>query len=283
MSSKEPYDSLYDEEYEEIRTLDGNIVSTETLRNTDFESIKNDLPLLICLAFVKYEPDSEVIKYLQGFDKLEVFHRTIEMVHFYPDLAYRAYNILGEAVGHVAAEWLKTQWAKSEDHDLRFFAKPFIQCLGVDAAFEIITKEIEQTDIGNIGSELEELLLFKDDRVLDWIESVSNRVTTIKTQWGHLTAGSNFSWQRAKKWLSYGRPLSLIALDALMFCTTHQRHKDKFNSFQTICDSLPDFPDYEIVAYRLQEFLLHDYTARSVNSVTSILESMKFPQYSGLF
>lgn len=274
MSSEVPYGSLYDEEYEDIRTLDGNIVSTETLRKTDLESIKNDLPLLIGLAFVKYEPDSEVIKYLQGFDKLEVFHRTIEMVHLYPELDYRAYNILGEVIGIVAAEWLKTQWEKSEDSDLRFFAKPFIQCLGVDAAFEIITKEIEQKDIGNIGSELEELLLFKDDRVLDWIESVSNRIITIKTQWGHLAAGSNFSWQRAEKWLSCSRPLSLIALDALLFCTTHQRHKDKFNSFQTNCDSLPDFPGYDIVAYRLQEFLIHDYMARSVNTVTSILESI---------
>jgi len=274
MSSEEPYDSLYDEEYEEIRTLDGNIVSTETLRNTDFESIKNDLPLLIGLAFVKYEPDIEVIKHLQSFDKLEVFHRIIEMVHLYPVLAYRVYNILGEVVGHVAAKWLKTQWAKSEERDLRFFAEPFIQCLGVDAAFEIITKEIEQTDIGNIGSEMAELLLFKDDRVLDWIESVRNRITTIKIQWGHLAAGSNFSWQRAEKWLSCGRPLSLIALDALMHCTTIHRRTDKYYYIQQGKYALTDHPSYEVVANRLQEYLLHDNVARTSYIVKSILENL---------
>ncbi len=52
------------------------------------------------------------------------------------------------------------------------------------------------------------------------------------------------------------------------------RHKDTFNFFQSNGVSLPDFPSYDIVAYRLQECLILDWTVRSVHTATSILENL---------
>ncbi|MBK9248782.1 MAG: hypothetical protein IPM69_11860 [Ignavibacteria bacterium] len=274
MHSEPPYDSLYDEEYEEILNLDGKIVSTETLRLADFEVIKNDLKTLIDLAFVTYTPDFEVIMYLKYFDKIEVFKRTVEMVTHNPNLVYKSYRIMGKVVGKVAGEWLKEQWEKCKDRDLRFFAEPLIECLDFDEAFEIITMDIERSDIGNVGPEIEELLHFKNEKVLDWIESVSERITIIKTLWGHLAAGSNFSWERAENWLNSGRPLSLIALDALIHCTTIHRRTDRFYYIQPKRYILTDHPSYERVANRLHEFLLHDDVPRSSYTVKSILENM---------
>ena len=68
------------------------------------------------------------------------------------------------------------------------------------------------------GRELREckdaLLWFRSVAVLDWIE-VHAQSANITADWGQLAALSDLSWSRVEAWLSRGRPLSLIALDAL--------------------------------------------------------------------
>jgi hypothetical protein len=55
-----------------------------------------------------------------------------------------------------------------------------------------------------------------DERVLDWIER--NAVSPIGYEWGTAAACNQPSWTRLAKWLDKGRPLSLIALDAMKNC-----------------------------------------------------------------
>jgi hypothetical protein len=60
---------------------------------------------------------------------------------------------------------------------------------------------------------------FRDERVVDWMEQ---RVAQAGTGgWGELAAYSGMSWARAADWLSRGRPLSLVALDALRLIPHH--------------------------------------------------------------
>jgi len=53
----------------------------------------------------------------------------------------------------------------------------------------------------------------------EWEESPPNRAVT--DDWAQLAAESRMSWERAKQWLEKGRPLSLIALDALIYLKAH--------------------------------------------------------------
>jgi hypothetical protein len=55
---------------------------------------------------------------------------------------------------------------------------------------------------------------FRSPRVLEWIEL--NAAEPTVEAWGHLAAASAFSWPKAKQWFEAGRPLSLIAIDALL-------------------------------------------------------------------
>ena len=55
---------------------------------------------------------------------------------------------------------------------------------------------------------------FRSPRALSWIEA--NACEPSVEAWGRLAAASSFSWPKVKEWLSLGRPLSLIAIDALM-------------------------------------------------------------------
>lgn len=58
------------------------------------------------------------------------------------------------------------------------------------------------------------LAAFRSELALSWIET---RVPTrsVGSNWGALAARSNMSWAVIESWLARGRPLSLVALDAL--------------------------------------------------------------------
>jgi hypothetical protein len=68
------------------------------------------------------------------------------------------------------------------------------------------------------GSQKRELMsslsYFHSPESLDWIER--NIFEPISEHWGHLAAASQLDWPRVERWLSSGRPLSLVALDALL-------------------------------------------------------------------
>jgi hypothetical protein len=49
---------------------------------------------------------------------------------------------------------------------------------------------------------------------LDWIEQ--NIFEPITEAWGYLAAASKIDWRRIEFWLNRGRPLSHVAIDALM-------------------------------------------------------------------
>ena len=55
---------------------------------------------------------------------------------------------------------------------------------------------------------------FRSPRALEWIES--NAAEPMVEAWGYLAAASGFSWPKATQWFEAGRPLSLIAIDALL-------------------------------------------------------------------
>src|ERR1700754_4766897 len=86
--------------------------------------------------------------------------------------------------------------------------------------FELVTEAIEASNTKSFTDNSAALLYFECRQTLEWIEKIGHRIINVSTSWGTLSAASQFSWDIANKWLELGRPLSLIALDALVFCTT---------------------------------------------------------------
>lgn len=54
---------------------------------------------------------------------------------------------------------------------------------------------------------------FHSPKVLEWIEA--NIGEPISESWGYLAAASSLDWATVERWLQSGRPLSLVAIDAL--------------------------------------------------------------------
>jgi hypothetical protein len=55
---------------------------------------------------------------------------------------------------------------------------------------------------------------FHSPEALDWIEL--NIFEPITEAWGYLAAASQVDWPRLEDWFERGRPLSLVAIDALV-------------------------------------------------------------------
>ena len=143
-----------------------------------------------------------------------------------------------------------------------------------DEAFIIISKEIDNCEDKYLNEYITALNFIRNDKVLDWIENNIHRTTNIGLNWGHLAASSYLSWDRASKWLTSGRPLSLVALDAIMFCTTVDERLNQSLWMRQIQPKLIDNPKPEIVAVRLQEHLQTENTHRTKTTINKIVENL---------
>jgi hypothetical protein len=74
--------------------------------------------------------------------------------------------------------------------------------------------------------------------------------------------------------VKYGRPLSLIALDAILFCTTVGERLSQSLWLRQIQPKLIDNPRPDIVANRLQEYLKMDSVPRTKSTIQKIIENI---------
>ena len=143
-----------------------------------------------------------------------------------------------------------------------------------DEAFIIISKEIDNCEDKYLIEYITALNFIRNDKVLDWIENNIHRTTNIGLNWGHLAASSYLTWDRASKWLTIGRPLSLVALDGIMLCTTVDERLNQSLWMRQIQPKLIDNPKPETVAVRLQEHLHTDNTHRTKTTINKIIENL---------
>ena len=159
-------------------------------------------------------------------------------------------------------------------NDFYLRAESNANTLDIDEAFKIITNELDNCEDRYLNDYIIVLNNIRTEKNLDWIENNVNRIKNISSNWGHIAALSYFNWTRADKWLSSGRPLSLIALDALIFCTTNGERLNQSLIMREVNPRLMDNPKLEIVANRLQEYLQVDNVPRTKASVHRIIDNV---------
>lgn len=239
-----------------------------------FEQIKTNLDKLIDFSFVQYFTDESVIRQLNRFDKKEVLKVIDKKVRYNRAINYKAYEVVGKVVGKEAKDWIKTEWESKKENELLIFAEAISKCLDFDEAFEILTKEIESKEDKYISENISALLYLQSEKTLDWIEKVVLRTNNVSANWGTLAATSQFSWMTAEKWLNIGRPLSLVALDALLFCTTVGDRQNQPFWLQQHPPKLIDNPRAEIIASKLTDYLAKDNVPRTRNVIKNIIDNI---------
>ena len=134
------------------------------------------------------------------------------------------FHLTGHLLKDLGSDFIRKHWEKWSEETFRGLTFAAIHCLPLIEAYGLVTEKLGQMD------QRERLICkfvlgwFENRRVLKWIEE--NVVSPIDVSWGALAARSQFDWEHLEKWLTLGRPISLVALDALGFCLTTPKATD---------------------------------------------------------
>jgi hypothetical protein len=139
-----------------------------------------------------------------------------------PEISGVIFHLIGLTLGPRGAGLIRENWARfAGTSSLWHMAFAASRCLPVTEAHQRVTDALAARDLPERMAAKLILLEFTTPLTLDWIEK--NIQSPVDSTWGLLAASSSFEWPRAKKWLDWGRPLSLVALDALEWCVCSGR------------------------------------------------------------
>lgn len=99
------------------------------------------------------------------------------------------------------------------------------------------------------------LSYFQSPATLSWIEANAHEPTT--EHWGNLAASSGLTWPTVARWLAKGRPLSLIAIDALVAIA-----EPKTPLLKSIAPALLQPPETHEFVSALSEYVSRDDVPR---------------------
>lgn len=267
------HDDFYDYDTGEAMQPDIDVNEIDKFPFPKFEEVKNNLKKLIDYSFVQYFIEDKVIEELKTYDKNDVLNCLKSKVNYNRSINYKAFKVAAKVVGAKAKNWIEQEWENRKEDELLLFAEALISCLEKENAFKIITSEIEKLDDKYLSENIAALRFFKDEIVLDWIEKMSPRIKDITSNWGQIAASSNFDWQRAKDWLNKKRPLSLISLDALYYCTTKGERLNQSLWMRQLNPKLIDSPQPDTIAKKLNEYLKIDNVPRTRNTINRIIKN----------
>jgi hypothetical protein len=112
----------------------------------------------------------------------------------------------------------------------------------------------------------------RDERVLDWIEK--NAVPPTTYEWGTAVACNKPGWKRLAKWLDRGRPLSLIALDALRNCCGYDA-ETMSGIFRNFTPKVHGPVSLKSVRKKLEEYQRKDSAPRVEKAMGVVLENLE--------
>jgi hypothetical protein len=145
-----------------------------------------------------------------------------------------------------------------------------INALGEDAAYKILLGQMSRVpDSQKASFALMNVVLnnLQRESTLDWMESFVGEVGS--EDWGYLAALSHLTWERAARWLEKGRPLSLVALEAIKACIVPGSKSPLINSRKPRLGGA--FDSIEVIQ-TLQEYQRQDPTPTVSNIVLQVTE-----------
>ena len=178
------------------------------------------------------------------------------------------FHLAGHLLKNVGADFVRAHWDLWSQETFKGLTFAAIHCLPLPEAFGLVTDKLGQMN------RQERLICkfilgwFESSLVLGWI--AENVVLPIDASWGILAARSQFDWEHFEKWLNLGRPISLVALDALGFCLTRPKAPDG-HQYRPLINPPPE------AAFRttLENYQAKDTVVRVRRSIEFLLSEFK--------
>lgn len=214
------HDDFYDDQGEAAQP-DEPVVAAERFPIPRADASPPDLDRILDRAVATSQVDAEAENVLSRFAPRRLLDAVRKRVAASKraDIHNVAYEVCGKVLGPAAGEWVRERWGAAAPDVLFQLAHASAACLPLDEGFERTVGFLEALPTRARPDEIIALSWFRSERTLDWIEGqLQDPAQPIPEAWGRVAAVSRLSWHRVRRWIVAGRPLSLVALDALTAC-----------------------------------------------------------------
>jgi hypothetical protein len=211
---------LHDDFYEETGVAtqpEEDVDRAEAFPAPSISSVSHDANLLLDFSITRWRLEQNVVDIWCKLQRTDVLAALTERFAITTNAEVRSkvLEICALVLQEYAEEFVRYAWgdypAKVNLHSL---AQASAACLPFRDGFDRVVAAVSSHE----GSQKREaascLCYFHSTETLDWIER--NIYEPITESWGYLAAASEFDWARAESWLNRARPLSLVAIDALL-------------------------------------------------------------------
>lgn len=211
---------LHDDFYDESGKADQNripIRQASLFPAPELPSVARRLDPLLDYTLSRWRLEDDVVGALRGHPPTALLSAMSNLMTSRPIpwVASRCYEVAARAIGSEAREWVESRWdAGVCPPTLYSFLEAAAACLPKsDRTVQSAIAAVEAAADRNISTTALALTPFRSPLVLDWIER--RLASPVSDGWGSVASRSGFSWPTAVRWLKSGRPLNLVALDAL--------------------------------------------------------------------
>ncbi len=182
-------------------------------------SVKGDLKRLIDYAIVIWMLEEAVISSFYNFEKGAILNEFQLRIKANRGLGVKIYELTALTLGELAGEWIREEWKKYDGQQMEIFAEALAKCLPLQEGFQLYANALVQIDsTSTVYQKMLGFMHFESRLTLQWIVENIHKTVNINSAWGQIAAVSEFDWPTARTWIESGRPLSLVALDALVHC-----------------------------------------------------------------
>jgi|694.fasta_scaffold55849_5 hypothetical protein len=268
------HDDFYDNDTGEAGQPKIDVENVDEFPFPNLNEVSNDIEKLIDFGIVQFITDEKTFSYIRKHDKKKVLDCLNQRLIKNEAIIYKLVEIAANGLGNYAENWVRDNWKKTKNKDVMIFAEALAKCLPFDEGFNEVTHQIELEENKDLPRKIMALVYFERTESLDWIEKVRSRIGNISDTWGTLAAASKMDWSRTKRWLNDGRPLSLIALDSLYYCTTTGNRLNQSLWLREHRPKLLNADRPEIIATTINDYLKKDSVPRVKNVVGAIIHNL---------
>jgi hypothetical protein len=209
------HDDFYDEDGEATQPdIDG--YANDGLLAPTLAEASASLPHAVDFCVTRWWPGEAEYAALRSFAPGDLLDEIVRRAGRGSDPVLSAmFGIAANALGPVAADWVRAQRDRALAGGLlSAWCEAAARCLPAAEGLDLAIDALGRVDARAFRDAKNGLLWFRSRRVLDWIEAHAP-ASNVTEDWGRLAALSDLDLMRVKGWIAAGRPLSLIALDAL--------------------------------------------------------------------
>ena len=180
-------------------------------------SVTHDSSLLLDYSITRWRLEKNILDAWSKLQPNDVLAALTKRFAITTNVGIRAkvLEICALVLREYAVEFIRYAWGDyPAKADLYSLAQASAACLPFREGFDRVVAAVNFHE----GKKKHEvafcLSYFHSVETLDWIEQ--NTCEPITDSWGSIAAASQLDWLRIESWLRHGRPLSLVAIDALL-------------------------------------------------------------------